>query len=96
MVEGIVQATGASRDQIRFVDDRPGHDVRYAIDFGATTEELGWRPTRSVEEGLAETVRWYESNESWWGPILDGRYREWIERWYGGREAAVGPEELGS
>ncbi|MEP4037183.1 dTDP-glucose 4,6-dehydratase [Pseudophaeobacter sp.] len=54
------------RDQITFVTDRPGHDARYAIDPSRIREELGWRPSVTVEEGLEKTVQWYLDNESWW------------------------------
>lgn len=57
-------------DQITFVTDRPGHDARYAIDPSRIREELGWRPSVTVEEGLRRTVRWYLDNESWWRPLL--------------------------
>ncbi|WP_149587293.1 dTDP-glucose 4,6-dehydratase [Tabrizicola flagellatus] len=58
-------------DQITFVTDRPGHDARYAIDPSRIRQELGWRPSVTVEEGLRRTVRWYLDNESWWRPLLD-------------------------
>ena len=57
-------------DQISFVTDRPGHDARYAIDPGRIREELGWRPSVTVEEGLARTVQWDLDNEAWWQPLL--------------------------
>ncbi len=57
---------GSYADQITFVTDRPGHDARYAIDPSRIREELGWRPSVTVEEGLAQTVDWYLDNESWW------------------------------
>jgi len=57
-------------DQITFVTDRPGHDARYAIDPSRIRDELGWRPSVTVEEGLRRTVRWYLDNESWWRPLL--------------------------
>lgn len=57
-------------DQITFVTDRPGHDARYAIDPSRIREELGWRPSVTVEEGLRRTVRWYLDNEAWWRPLL--------------------------
>jgi dTDP-glucose 4,6-dehydratase len=53
-------------EQITFVADRPGHDARYAIDPTRIREELGWRPSVTVEEGLARTVEWYLANEAWW------------------------------
>jgi dTDP-glucose 4,6-dehydratase len=56
-------------DQITFVTDRPGHDARYAIDPSRIREELGWRPSVTVEEGLEKTVQWYLDNEAWWKPL---------------------------
>ncbi len=56
------------------VADRPGHDRRYAIDPSLIERELGWRPQRSIEEGLAETVAWYVANEAWWRPLRDTVY----------------------
>lgn len=63
------------RELIRFVEDRPGHDLRYAVDPSRIEEELGWRPERSFEEGLRETVAWYLENEWWWERVLSGEYR---------------------
>nr|WP_194245600.1 dTDP-glucose 4,6-dehydratase [Tabrizicola sp. SY72] len=62
--------TGSYADQITFVADRPGHDARYAIDPGRIRAELGWRPSVTVEEGLALTVQWYLDNADWWQPLL--------------------------
>ncbi len=61
---------GSYADQITFVTDRPGHDARYAIDPTRIREELGWRPSVTVEEGLERTVQWYLDNETWWRPLL--------------------------
>ncbi len=58
--------SGSYADQITFVTDRPGHDARYAIDPSRIRDELGWRPSVTVEEGLALTVQWYLDNEAWW------------------------------
>ena len=58
-------------DQITFVTDRPGHDARYAIDPSRIRDELGWRPSVTVEEGLARTVPWYLDNEAWWRPLQE-------------------------
>ncbi|MEM9230232.1 MAG: dTDP-glucose 4,6-dehydratase [Pseudomonadota bacterium] len=60
------RATGCYADLITFVTDRPGHDARYAIDPTRIREELGWRPSVTVDEGLARTVTWYLENEPWW------------------------------
>lgn len=61
---------GSYADLITFVTDRPGHDVRYAIDASRLRGELGWRPSLTVEEGLERTVQWYLDNETWWRPLL--------------------------
>jgi dTDP-glucose 4,6-dehydratase len=61
-------------DQIIFVTDRPGHDQRYAIDASKIRADLGWEPSRTFEQGIEETVKWYLENQSWWQDILDSRY----------------------
>jgi dTDP-glucose 4,6-dehydratase len=60
---------------IAFVEDRPGHDWRYAMDDAKLRRELGWQPSESLERGLKKTVRWYLENRDWWEPIRSGRYR---------------------
>ncbi|SEL42464.1 dTDP-glucose 4,6-dehydratase, partial [Pacificibacter marinus] len=60
------KSSGSYADQISFVTDRPGHDARYAIDPSRIRDELGWRPSVTVEEGLEKTVDWYLTNETWW------------------------------
>lgn len=60
--------------QITFSADRPGHDLRYAIDPAKLMNELGWKPTRTFETGIVETVDWYLENKWWWGPIREKRY----------------------
>ncbi|MCA0207467.1 MAG: dTDP-glucose 4,6-dehydratase [Proteobacteria bacterium] len=68
-------ASGQSRRSlIRFVTDRPGHDRRYAIDSSKIMRDLGWVPSVTFEEGLAQTINWYLANEWWWGPVRDGSY----------------------
>lgn len=62
------------RDLIRFVPDRPGHDVRYAMDFSKLQCSLGWSPRETFESGLEKTIQWYLENASWWEPILRERY----------------------
>lgn len=63
--------SGSYADQITFVADRPGHDAHYAIDPSRIRNELGWRPSVTVEEGLEKTVQWYLDNESWWRALQD-------------------------
>ncbi|RPE62961.1 dTDP-glucose 4,6-dehydratase [Pacificibacter maritimus] len=60
------KSSGSYADQITFVTDRPGHDARYAIDPKRLRDELGWRPSVTVEQGLEKTVQWYLDNETWW------------------------------
>ncbi|MEO0446120.1 MAG: GDP-mannose 4,6-dehydratase [Verrucomicrobiota bacterium] len=60
------------RSLIRFVEDRPGHDVRYAMDPSKIESELGWRAQESFAIGLRKTVEWYLDHEDWWRPLLDG------------------------
>lgn len=66
---------GSYRDLIQFVNDRPGHDLRYAIDCSKIERELGWRPAESFETGLRKTVQWYLDNAEWWSDIRSGKYR---------------------
>lgn len=63
------------RDLITFVKDRPGHDVRYAIDASKIERELGWVPEESFETGMRKTVQWYLDNRGWWQRVLNGKYR---------------------
>jgi len=74
MICGLLDAfspAGAPHDRlITFVSDRPGHDLRYAIDASRIRNELGWRPSVTLEEGLGRTVRWYLDNEQWWRKLL--------------------------
>lgn len=81
VVEAICEALDAlrpsqrpRRDLIVHVEDRPGHDRRYAIDPSKIESELGWRAKRSFTTGIADTVQWYLDNESWWRPLRDGVY----------------------
>jgi len=62
------------RALIEFVADRPGHDLRYAVDCSRAKAELGWAPTVTLADGLAATVDWYLGNEVWWAPLTEGRY----------------------
>lgn len=62
------------KDLITFVTDRPGHDVRYAIDAGKIERELGWKPAETFESGIRKTVEWYLNNQKWWSRVLDGSY----------------------
>ena len=66
---------GSRRDLISFVTDRPGHDLRYAVDCSKVKAELGWQPQETFEQGLRKTVAWYLDNEAWWQGIQQRRYQ---------------------
>jgi dTDP-glucose 4,6-dehydratase len=69
ILDSLEPTTTPRRSLITFVEDRPGHDRRYAIDAGKLEREIGWRAKETFASGLEKTVRWYLSNESWWGPL---------------------------
>lgn len=73
----------AYKTQITFVQDRPGHDRRYAINASKIGRELGWKPTVTFETGIRETVQWYLDNPRWMANVTSGVYRDWISHQYG-------------
>jgi dTDP-glucose 4,6-dehydratase len=81
----LLDALGKPRTLIKYVQDRPGHDHRYAIDCAKAERELGWRPQVPFEQGLAETIAWYKSHADWVARIKSGEYRRYYETQYGGR-----------
>jgi dTDP-glucose 4,6-dehydratase len=70
------------RDLITFVKDRPGHDRRYAIDFGKLSRELKWFPEASLETGIRDTIKWYMENQKWVERVKSGEYQTWIKTHY--------------
>lgn len=70
VVKRILKLLGKDESLIEFVEDRPGHDVRYSLDSSKIRSELGWSPRYSFDEGIKETVRWYVENEWWWRPLV--------------------------
>ena len=70
------------RELITYVEDRPGHDRRYAIDAKKIETELGWRPMETFETGIRKTVEWYLKNNAWVEQVISGDYRQWIEKQY--------------
>jgi len=79
------RATGTSAKLITFVKDRPGHDLRYAIDSSKLVKELGWRPSVDFHTGLEKTVDWYLSNAEWLSHVTSGSYKEYYQKMYAGR-----------
>ena len=77
---------GTSEKLIQFVADRPGHDLRYAIDASKLTNELGWKPSLTFEEGLEKTVDWYLENEEWLNHVTSGDYQHYYDQQYNKRQ----------
>jgi len=75
LVPGHPQGIERYEQLISFVEDRPGHDMRYAIDASKAEKGLGWSPTETFESGIRKTVKWYLDNREWWTNVLDGSYR---------------------
>ena len=75
LVDEMAPKAGRRRDLVTFVQDRPGHDQRYAIDCAKIQRELGWQPKETFESGLRKTVRWYLDNRPWWEAIRAGTYQ---------------------
>ena len=73
VVKKILEIMGKSEAMIEFVEDRPGHDIRYSLDSTKIRSELGWKPKYSFDKALRDTVQWYLSNERWWKPLADER-----------------------
>ncbi len=83
MDEKLDRPKGNSRELIRFVKDRAGHDMRYAIDATKIETELGWKPSITFEEGLSKTVDWYLENQGWVKNVTSGAYQEYYDKMYG-------------
>lgn len=79
VVRKIVGHLGKGDDSIVFVKDRPGHDVRYAVDWSKIQNELGWKPLYSFDEWLVKTVNWYKENEGWWKQVKTREYQKYYE-----------------
>jgi len=89
VVRRILEVTGRPSSLIKYVQDRPGHDRRYALSNQKLTQETGWRPTVDFDDGLPLTVRWYRENGKWCERVKSGAYREYYENNYGRRADAL-------
>lgn len=85
VVRGILSQLGKPESLIHFVKDRPGHDLRYAMDFSKAKAELAFEPRHNFTQGLADTVNWYLENQDWVRQVESGEYRNFINLWYGDR-----------
>jgi dTDP-glucose 4,6-dehydratase len=86
----ILRLLGKPDTLVRHVEDRPGHDRRYAVDAGKLGRATGWAPRIAFEDGIRSTVEWYQANEAWWRPIKQGEFRAYYERMYGSRKVLKG------
>ncbi len=82
VVKVLLAALGKGEDLIEYVKDRPGHDLRYAIDASKAKDELGWEPRWTFEKGLAHTVAWYAENRDWWERVRSGAYQDYYKQQY--------------
>lgn len=82
IVKLIIETLGKSEDMIKYVQDRPGHDRRYAIDNTKITTELGWSPSYTFEQGIKETIEWYLANQDWMEKIVSGEYMNYYQQMY--------------
>lgn len=85
VVKSILQYLGKPESLINYVADRPGHDMRYAIDPAKIHSELGWLPATKFEDGIKKTIDWYLDNKDWWQNIISGEYRNYFDTMYGER-----------
>lgn len=85
VVKTVIRELGKSEDLIEYVTDRPGHDMRYAIDPTKIHNELGWLPETKFDDGIKKTIQWYLDNKSWWENIISGEYQNYYEKQYGDR-----------
>jgi dTDP-glucose 4,6-dehydratase len=82
MDEKLGREPGTSEQLINYVKDRPGHDLRYAIDATKINRELGWKPSVTFEEGLSLTIDWYLQNQEWLQHVTSGNYQKYYETQY--------------
>jgi dTDP-glucose 4,6-dehydratase len=74
------------KELVQFIQDRPGHDRRYAIDASKIEKELGWKPSYTIEQGIEQTIRWYLDNEAWWKRMITGEYQQYYQQQYAARQ----------
>ena len=85
IVKLICKALGRSEELIVHVEDRKGHDKRYAIDHSKLSSELGWKPLTDFGKGIKNTIEWYVEHREWWEPVISGEYQQYYEKMYGER-----------
>lgn len=89
MARRLLRLMGKPESLLSFVKDRPGHDRRYALNCRKVEKELGWKPQISIEEGLRQTIDWYQTNPAWVASVRDGEYRTYYEKFYENRNSSL-------
>ena len=89
MARRVLQLTGKPETLLSYVQDRPGHDRRYALDCSKIQRELGWHPQISLDEGLRQTIEWYQKHSDWVAGVRDGEYLSYYEKYYANRDASL-------
>ena len=89
MARRLLQLMGRPESLLSFVTDRPGHDRRYALRCTKIENELGWKPTISLEDGLRQTIDWYRNHSVWLAGVRDGNYRSYYDRYYENRDSSL-------
>ena len=82
MDEKLGREIGTSEKLITYVKDRPGHDLRYAIDASKINKKLGWSPTVTIQDGLSNTIDWYLNNQDWLESVTSGKYQSYYKKQY--------------
>jgi dTDP-glucose 4,6-dehydratase len=89
MARRILQLTGKPESLLAYVQDRPGHDRRYALNCKKIEDELGWRPVISLEDGLRRTIDWYKNAGQWLAGVRCGEYLSYYEKYYVNRDSSL-------
>jgi dTDP-glucose 4,6-dehydratase len=89
MARRLLRLTGKPESLLSYVQDRPGHDRRYALDCDKIKTELGWRPEISLEDGLRQTIDWYKKNDNWVAEVRAGEYLSYYKTYYDNRESSL-------
>ena len=89
MLRHLLRLMGKPESLLSYVQDRPGHDRRYALDCKKIETELSWRPEIPLEDGLRQTIEWYQNNEQWLADIRAGEYLSYYEKYYENRDASL-------
>jgi dTDP-glucose 4,6-dehydratase len=89
LVKELLRLAGKPETLISYVQDRPGHDRRYALTCKKIESQLGWRPTISLSEGLRQTIEWYRNNQKWLDDVRAGEYRTYYEKYYDNRSDSL-------